>query len=268
MDFDTFLRRKNLNILAIGDIVGDVGCSFLREKLRSLKETYKIDLVVANGENSAEGNGLTFSSAKYILESGVDVITTGNHAFRRREARDVFSENENILRPANYPKDTTPGKGYCYVKVNGMDVLVINVLGVTFLESLGCPARTVDKILELNKKAKVVIFDLHAEATAEKRAMGFYLDGRVSAIFGTHTHVQTSDECILEKGTGYITDVGMTGPIRSVLGIEPEIIVNKMLTHLPEKFFVAKAPCKMECILFTVDENTGFTKNVKRLIVT
>ena len=257
-----------MNILAIGDIVGDGGCSFLREKLKSLKNTYKIDLVIANGENSAEGNGLTFSSAKYILESGVDIITTGNHAFRRRESRDVFAENENILRPANYPKGSTPGKGYCYVRINNFDVLVINVLGVTFLENLDCPARTVDDILKLNTKAKVIILDLHAEATAEKKAMGFYLDGRVSAIFGTHTHVQTSDECILKKGTGYITDVGMTGPINSVLGIKPEIIVNKMLTHLPEKFIVASGPYEMGCILFSVDENTGFTKNIKRLIVT
>ena len=257
-----------MNILAIGDIVGEGGCSFLREKLKSLKSDHNIDLVIANGENSAEGNGITHEAAKYLIESGVDIITTGNHAFRRRESREVFAKNENILRPANYPKDTTPGNGYCSVGVNNVDVLVINVLGVTFMESLDCPFKTVDEILKQNTKAKITILDLHAEATAEKRAMGFYLDGRISAIFGTHTHVQTADECILEKGTGYITDAGMTGPINSVLGIKPEIVVKKSLTHLPEKFIVAPGPHKMGCIIFNIDENTGFTRAVKRLIVT
>lgn len=257
-----------MNILAIGDIVGEGGCSFLREKLKSLKSDHNIDLVIANGENSAEGNGITHETAKYLIESGVDIITTGNHAFRRRESREVFAKNENILRPANYPKDTTPGNGHCCVKINELDVLVINVLGVTFMESLDCPFKTVDEILKQNTKAKVTILDFHAEATAEKRAMGFYLNGRISAIFGTHTHVQTADECILEKGTGYITDAGMTGPINSVLGIKPEIVVKKSLTHLPEKFIVAPGPYKMGCIIFNIDENTGFTRAVKRLIVT
>lgn len=255
-----------MNILAIGDIVGSGGCGYLKEKLPELKLKYNVDLVIANGENSAEGNGITLNSAKYLLNAGIDVITSGNHAFKRREAREVYKNNKYVIRPANYPDATTPGKGYCYINVKGVEVLVINVLGVTFLEALPSPTKTIDEILKINNnRAKIIILDLHAEATAEKRAIGFYLDGKVSAIFGTHTHVQTSDECILAKGTGYITDAGMTGPINSVLGIRPEIIVKKMLTFLPEKFICADAPYKIECILFTIDENTGNTTAVKRL---
>ncbi len=258
-----------MNILAIGDIVGPGGCEFLRKKLKIIKSDYKVDLTIANGENSAEGNGITFFSAKYLLDSGVDVITTGNHAFKRRESRELYEKNFRVIRPANYPKNTTPGRGYCYTKVNGTNVLVINVLGITFLEYLNCPIRTIDSILKNNiEKTKVTILDFHAEATAEKRMIGFYLDGKVSAIFGTHTHVQTADECILKNGTGYITDIGMTGAIDSVLGIKPEIVIKRTLTHLPEKFVCADGPHKMECVLFTVDETTGFTRSVKRLIVT
>ena len=257
-----------MNILAIGDVVGPGGCEFLREKLKVIKNDYKVDLTIANGENSAEGNGITFFSAKFLLDSGVDVITTGNHAFKRRESRELYEKNFRVVRPANYPRGTTPGKGYCYIKVKGVDVLVINVLGVTFLEYLNCPVRTVNSILKSNNgKAKVVILDFHAEATAEKRMMGFYLDGRVSAIFGTHTHVQTADECILKKGTGYITDAGMIGAIDSVLGIKPEIVIKRTLTHLPEKFVCADGPHKMDGVLFDVDETTGLTQKVERLTV-
>lgn len=246
--------------------MGSGGCEFLKEKLPELKLKYNVDLVIANGENSAEGNGITLNSAKYLLNAGIDVITSGNHAFKRREARDVYKNNKYAIRPANYPDATTPGKGYCYIDVKGVEVLVINVLGVTFLEALPSPFKTIDEILKINNnRAKIIILDLHAEATAEKRAIGFYLDGKVSAIFGTHTHVQTSDECILNNGTGYITDVGMTGPINSVLGIKPEIILKRMLTFLPEKFMCAEAPHKIECILFTIDENTGNTTALKRL---
>ena len=255
-----------MNILAIGDVVGNKGCEFLKEKLPKIKTDYKVDLTIANGENSAEGNGITIASAEFLLHSGVDVITSGNHAFKRRESREVYKNNKNIIRPANYPEDTTPGKGYCYINVNGVEVLVINILGTTFLESLRFPHETIDGILNKNNsRAKIIILDLHAEATAEKRALGFYLNGKISAIFGTHTHVQTSDECILGDGTGYITDVGMTGAIRSVLGIEPEIIVKRMLTHLPEKFICAQGPQKIECVLFTIDNNTGKTLAIKRL---
>ena len=255
-----------MNILVIGDVVGVSGCEFLKEKLPKIKIDYEVDLTIANGENSAEGNGVTDSSVNFLLNSGVDVITSGNHAFRRRGSRDVYKNNDHVIRPANYPKYTTPGKGYCYATVNGTEVLIINVLGVTFLESLNSPAETIDHILKINNnKVKVIIVDLHAEATAEKRALGFYLDGRVSAIFGTHTHVQTSDECILENGTGYITDVGMTGAIHSVLGIKPEIVIRRTITHLPEKFMCADGPQKIECAIFNIDEKTGKTNAVKRL---
>ena len=258
-----------MNILAIGDVVGTGGCSFLRENLNKIKEQYKIDLTIANGENSAENNGINLASAKYLLQSGVDVVTSGNHAFQRMESKEVYENNKTIIRPANYPEKTTPGSGYCYIKCNNLEVLVINVLGTTFLEALKNPFETVDDILNLNNnRTKIIVLDLHAEATAEKIAMGFYLDGRVSAIFGTHTHVQTADDRVLPKGTGYITDVGMTGAINSVLGIEPEVIIKRCITHLPEKFVRAKGPHKMECIIFKIDENTGITVKTKRLVVT
>ena len=210
-----------MNILCIGDVVGSVGCQFLRAHLPALKKTKAIDLVIANGENSADGNGITPASAEHLLDSGVDVITTGNHSFRRRESYDLYDTWDNLLRPANFPSQA-PGKGLCVV-------------------------------------------DFHAEATGEKRAMGFYADGRVTALFGTHTHVPTADACLLPHGTGYLTDAGMTGVIDSVLGVKKEIIIGKLRTKMPARFDLAKGPCKMDAVLFTADESTGLCTGVERL---
>lgn len=253
-----------LRILSIGDIVGKCGCEFLRSKLPTLKSKKEINLVIANGENSAEGNGITPYSAKYLFNSGVDVITTGNHAFRRKEMYSMFEENEFIVRPANYPERTTPGKGIINVDLGFTNVDVINLQGTVYLQSLDCPFETADKLIS-KSSAKVKIIDFHAEATAEKRALCYYLDGKVSAIFGTHTHIQTADEQIFKNGTGYITDVGMTGAIDSVLGVKPKLAVDKLVMKIPIRFENAVGAARMDCIIFGIDENTGKCLSVERL---
>ncbi|MDP4120034.1 MAG: TIGR00282 family metallophosphoesterase [Bacillota bacterium] len=256
-----------MRILAIGDVVGSIGCQFLRSKLPNLKKIKGIDLVIANGENAADGNGITPATAEYLFASGVDVITLGNHAFRRKEIFDVLENNEYIVRPANYPENTTPGRGKCIVDMGRVHVCIINMLGNAFMESLCCPFKTMDDLLKETEE-KIIIVDFHAEATGEKQALGYYLDGRVSAMFGTHTHVQTADEKILEAGTGFITDVGMTGPIRSVLGVKPELIIKKLKEKMPVRFDLADGECKMDCIIFDIDEKSGKTIEIERLEIT
>lgn len=248
-----------MRILCIGDVVGSVGCTFLRNKLPVIKKLKGIDFVICNGENSSDGNGITPASANYLFDSGVNVITLGNHSFRRKEAYDFIDEHPFIVRPANYPEKTTPGVGIINVDTGRRVISVINIMGNTFMDnSLECAFECADKMLE-KAEGRIKILDFHAEATGEKRAMGYYLDGRVSAIFGTHTHVQTSDAQVLPNGSGYITDVGMTGTIHSVLGVKSEIIINKFKTKLPARFDLADGECKMECVVFEIDDNTGKT---------
>lgn len=256
-----------MNILCIGDVVGSIGCEFLRERLPALKKLKAVDMVIANGENSADGNGVTPASVQYLLDSGVDVITTGNHSFRRRESFELFDSCESLLRPANFPAGTTPGRGMCVADLGRVRVAVINLMGTVYLENLRCPFETLEELLKTPDLPTICVVDFHAEATGEKRAMGFFADGRVAALFGTHTHVQTADECVLPKGTGYITDAGMTGPIQSVLGVKPEIIIHRYTTKLPARFDVASGPCRMDCVLFSVDEKTGLCLGVERLSV-
>lgn len=253
-----------MKILTIGDIVGKSGVEFLKNNLKEFKSVHKIDFVVANGENSAEGNGILPDCAKKIFESGVDVITNGNHTFRRREIFPFLNENHRILRPYNYPSKSTPGFGFCKVKVNNINVAVINLLGVAYLESINLPLDSLDEALRFCVDCPIKIVDFHAEATAEKRALGYYVDGKVSVVFGTHTHVQTSDEEILPLGTGYITDVGMTGPICSVLGVKKEISIKRMKDRMPVRFENATGPCKMECAVFEVDDKSGKTVAIER----
>lgn len=253
-----------MKILAIGDVVGSVGCRFLRDKLPSLKRSEQIDLVIANGENSADGNGITPTSADYLFSSGVDVITGGNHSFRRRESYSYYDNSPFLLRPANYPQGTTPGAGTAVYDMGRIQIGIINLMGCMYLESLEDPFRTADKLIE-KLGTKITIVDFHAEATAEKRALGFYLDGRVSAVFGTHTHVQTADEQILSGGTGYITDVGMTGTVNSVLGVKPELAVAKFRDKLPVRFDLADGKCCMDCVLYEINEKNGKTLFIKRM---
>ena len=255
-----------MKILAIGDVFGKSGCDFLLKKLPSLKKEYSIDLVIANGENSAEGNGILPGSAEMLFAAGVDVITGGNHSLRRREVYSMLDENPFLLRPANFPK-SVPGSGMAYVDMGYTTVAVINVLGVVYLESLACPFETADKLISeaKNNGAKIIIVDFHAEATSEKRALGFHLDGKVSCVFGTHTHVQTSDEQILPNNTGYITDLGMTGVIDSVLGVDKNIIIQKMKDKLPVKFHNAVGECELNGCIFEIDKSTGFTTYIERI---
>ncbi len=251
-----------MNILAIGDVVGSIGCRFLRQRLPVFKKMKGIDLVIANGENSADGNGLTPVSVQFLYDSGVDVITAGNHSFRRKESYELFDSSESLIRPANYPS-LAPGRGACIVDMGRVQVGVINLMGTVYMESLDSPFDTADRLLA--DMPEITLIDFHAEATGEKRSFGYYLDGRVSAVFGTHTHVQTADECVLPQGTGYITDLGMTGPIQSVLGVKPELVIEKMRTKMPVRFALAEGDCKMECALFQIDEKSGKTVSVERI---
>ena len=252
-----------MNILAIGDVVGSIGCKFLRAHLPQLKKIKGVDLVIANGENSADGNGITPVSARFLFDSGVDVITAGNHTFRRKESYDLFDSCETPLRPANFPS-LAPGRGYCVVDMGRIQVGVLNLMGVVYMESMDSPFDAADRILA-EGVPKITLVDFHAEATGEKKSLAYYLDGRVSAVFGTHTHVQTADECIFEHGTGYISDLGMTGPKRSVLGVKPELVIQKMRSKMPVRFDLADGACEMGCVLFTIDEKTGKTIAVERL---
>ncbi len=252
-----------MNILAIGDVVGSIGCRFLRRHLPALRKIKSIDLVVANGENSADGNGLTPASVQYLLDSGVDVVTSGNHSFRRRESYELYDSCETLLRPANYPP-AAPGKGYCVVDMGRIQVGVLNLMGVVYMESLESPFDAADRILAQGTP-KITVVDFHAEATGEKRSFAWYLDGRVSAVFGTHTHVQTADEGVLPGGTGYLSDLGMTGPVRSVLGVKPELVIYKMRTKMPVRFDLADGDCCICGAVFRIDEKTGKTLSVERL---
>ena len=251
-----------MRVMMIGDVVGQPGCDFLRRKLPAFKREQKVDVVICNGENSAVGNGILPSSADFLFDSGVDVITGGNHSFKRREIQDYLDEHPNLLRPANYPGDAY-GQGWFLLDGGSYRLLVISLLGRVYLDSLDCPFQTCDRILN-QVKADFVLVDFHAEATGEKMALAYYLDGRVSAVVGTHTHVQTADETVLEGGTGYISDLGMTGPVRSILGTAPECIVRRMTTHLPTRFTVPDGPCKMEGVLLDLDKKTGKTAKISR----
>lgn len=254
-------------VLVIGDVVGSIGCAFLREKLPGIKKLMGVNLVIANGENSADGNGMTPSSCRYLLDSGVDVITGGNHSFRRRQIFDTLDQSEVILRPGNFPARTTPGKGFCIVDLGKTRAMVINLIGTAFMENIRDPFETLEEILSSEDLPKIKILDFHAEATGEKRAMGYFADGRLSAVFGTHTHVPTADACVLPHGTGYLTDAGMTGPAESVLGVKPGLIIKRYREKLPVKFVVAEGPCRMDCGVFTVNEKTGLCESAERFSV-
>ena len=254
-----------MKILAIGDVVSKQGCEYLREMLPRLKKDYSADIVIVNGENSAVGNGITPQSAKHIFDSGADVITLGNHSLRRSEIADYLEENEFIIRPENYHKSAS-GKGYTIVDKGYARVMVANLQGAVYLDNIENPFYAADRLLKIaeDEGINIIVIDFHAEATSEKRAMGFYLDSKISALFGTHTHVQTSDEQILPCGTGYITDLGMTGPYYSVLGIAPEKAILKMQTNLPVKFTVNDGPCVIEGCFFEIDNKTGKTVSTER----
>lgn len=257
-----------MRILAIGDVCGSIGCDYVRSCLPTLKREKHIDMVIINGENSADGNGITPSSADYLFTLGADVITGGNHSLRRSEVYDYLDKNDFCLRPQNL-SNAVNGKGYCVCDLGRMRVAVINLSGKIYLERLGveCPFTVADELIDRAKAdgIKIILVDFHAEATSEKRALGLYLDGKVSAFFGTHTHVQTADEQILENGTGYITDIGMTGPIDSVLGVKKEIIINRLKDNDMSKFELSNGKCSMNGCIFEIDENIGKTVKIERI---
>jgi metallophosphoesterase (TIGR00282 family) len=227
--------------------------------------TEKIDLVIANGENSAGGFGITVEVCQELLTSGIDLITLGNHTWDNREVTKVLEQERRVIRPANYP-DGAPGEGFHVVESARGDLVgVINILGQVFLEPLSCPFRTADYCIDwVRKKTSFIIVDIHAEATSEKMALGWYLDGRVSAVIGTHTHIATADERILPKGTGYITDAGMTGPMNSVLGIDSKLVITKFLTKRPVKFELATGPIQFNGVVMEFNES-GFTTSIRRI---
>lgn len=250
-----------MRVLAIGDVCGSAGCEALGRLLPAFKKRESVDFVIANGENSADGNGLSPRSADLLFAYGVDVITGGNHTLKRREICSALDESEYLLRPDNFDL-AEYGCGYRLIDCGYTRIAVFNLSGTVYLESCqaSSPFDRADRLIQKAQQDGAVLrfLDFHAEATSEKRAMGFYLDGKVSAVFGTHTHVQTADAQILPGGTGYITDLGMTGPIHSVLGIEPSIIIRRFQNpDSREKFTVASGPCVLSGCLFDVDPRSG-----------
>lgn len=254
-----------MKILAIGDIVGTKSIEYLAEKLWKVREQLGVDAVIANGENATDIHGLSAPDAKKIHDAGVDLITLGNHTYGRKDLCDVLSHENWIIRPANYPP-CAPGAGYTLVTVNGWRVLCMNVMGTALMESLACPFATIDRILQREEgNFDCAILDIHAEATSEKIALGRYLDGRVHVMFGTHTHVATADEQILPKGSGYITDIGMTGPCGGVIGSSAEEVIEKFRTKMPVRFRVAEGDVSAHGALFDLNTDTMKVVSVKRV---
>ena len=254
-----------LNILAVGDVVGDGGLECLDRHLRQLKKLKNIHFTVVNGEN-ASGVGILPRQARAIFDAGADVVTLGNHTWNRIQIADFLEDDRYTLRPANYT-NRVPGRGWgVYEGPNGLHIGVSNLIGRCEMASNGeNPFTTADRILKRMEGADVVLVDFHAEATSEKGAMGYYLDGRVQAVWGTHTHVPTADGQILPKGTGFVTDLGMTGPACSVLGIKPEQAINRFLGGLPRRFEPADGPCKLESVVFSIDTATRRCVQVERV---
>ncbi|MBL7071830.1 MAG: TIGR00282 family metallophosphoesterase [Candidatus Omnitrophica bacterium] len=256
-----------MNILFIGDIVGSPGRRAVRELIPRIKEKEKTDFIVANAENAAGGSGLTPKIAEELISYGVNVLTSGDHVWKRKEIMEVLDEDNRVLRPANYPEGV-PGMGWGVysIKKGKIKIGVINLVGRVFMESVECPFRVCRGIVEeVKAQTPNIIIDIHAEATSEKIALAWYLDGMVSAILGTHTHVQTADERIYPKGTAFICDVGMTGPHDSVIGRKPEQILTRFITQLPTRFEMAEENIQLNGALVTIDEETGKAVDIKRI---
>lgn len=255
-----------MKVLAVGDVCAPDGCAYALKMIPVIKREENIDFVIVNGENSALGNGITPESANTLFAAGADVITGGNHTLRRAEFYDMLDNNPFVLRPHNL-KDAPAGSGYCLFDMGRCLAAIINLSGQIYFERANAdnPFKCIDDLIDRAKSdgAKYIFVDFHAEATSEKRAMGFYLDGKVSAIFGTHTHAQTADAQVLPKGTGYITDLGMTGVIDSILGVKKEIIINRLKDNDMSRFEQASGQCMLNGCVFDVDDITGLTKSVK-----
>ena len=254
-----------MKILAVGDIVGSSGVQELKARLKDKKEKENIDFVIVNGENSAEGMGITEKNFHDIISQGVDVVTMGNHTWGKKEIF-KFINDPKIIRPANYPEGV-PGKGYGIYNCKDKKIAVINIMGRVDINVLTeNPFIRVKKIIEkIRNQVDIIVIDFHAEATAEKIALGYYLDGKANIIFGTHTHVQTADERIMPNGTGYITDIGMTGPENSVIGMDIKASIKRFETTLPERYKIAEGKCIFNGVVFEVDDKTSKVVNIKRI---
>ena len=254
-----------MRILAIGDLVGEGGVKKLAEELPKIKEQEKIDFIIVNAENSAGGMGITTQIYNKLCELGVNVMTMGNHTWGKKDIF-TFIDNENIIRPANY-SEKTPGHGYGIYNCKNKKICVINLIGRTDMGVLSeNPFLKVKKIIKsVEEKVDIIIIDFHAEATAEKIAMASYLDGKITALFGTHTHVQTADEQILDNGTAYITDIGMTGPIKSVIGMDIDVSIKRFETTLPEKYKLAQGRCMLNGCIFDINDETCRVSKITRI---
>jgi len=255
-----------VKLLFIGDIIGKPGRQVISRELHRLVDRYMVDLVIANGENAAGGFGITEDTANELYKCGIDVLTSGNHIWDKKDSLSFINRAEKLLRPANYP-DGTPGRGSAlFTTAGGAKVAVLNLEGRVFMNNLECPFRTADReIPQLYTETPIIFVDFHAEATSEKASLGWYLDGRVSALIGTHTHIQTADERILPGGTAYLTDAGMTGGFDSVIGVKKEEAITKFLSQLPVKFDVAKNSLRLNGVVIVVDEQTGKALSIERI---
>ena len=254
-----------MKILAVGDLVGETGVEKLKRTLPNLQEAEHIDFTIINGENSAGGMGMTSKIYNELNRLNIDVITMGNHTWGKKDIF-TFIGDKKIIRPANYSKGC-PGKGYTIIQKENKKIAVVNLIGRTDMGVLSDnPFTCIDHIIE-KLKVDIIVLDFHAEATAEKIAMGYYVDGRITAMFGTHTHVQTADEKILENGTGYITDVGMTGPEKSVIGMDVDASLKRFVTSLPEKYKLAEGSCMLNGVIFDIDDETNKVKKIYRINV-
>ena len=255
-----------MRVLILGDVMGRPARRAVRDLVPSLIEKEEIDLAIANAENSAGGMGVDLKSARELLSAGVQVLTSGNHIWKKKEIYPFLDEQQSLIRPANYPAGA-PGRGWCVWQHNGLRALVINLQGRVFMPNhVDDPFRCVDDILKhQGSQTPVVIVDMHAEATSEKYAMGWYLDGRASVVFGTHTHVQTADERILSAGTAYITDVGMCGPFDSVIGMEKDTVIRGFITQLPRQFEVAQDNVVLQGVISDIDDENGKARSIRRL---
>lgn len=257
-----------MRLLFIGDVVGSPGRDILQEYLPRIKEKYRPHVTIVNGENAAAGKGITEKIYKNFLTWGTQVVTLGNHAWNKRDIFEFIDDAKYLIRPANFP-DNNPGKGLVFVNINGTEVAVINLQGRTFMPAMDDPFTKADELIaEAKERTNIILIDFHAEATSEKQALAWYVDGRVSAVVGTHTHTQTADERVLPDGTGYITDVGMTGPYNGILGVERDTIINRFLTNLPARFEVVKdGNAQLNGCIIDIDKNTGKATKIERLLI-
>jgi 2',3'-cyclic-nucleotide 2'-phosphodiesterase len=255
-----------VKILFIGDIIGKPGREALSRELHRIVDRHMVDLVIANGENAAGGFGLTQETAQDLFKCGIQMITSGNHIWDKKDSLEYINRETRIVRPANYPEGT-PGRGAIVIKTpGGVKIGILNLEGRVFMNNLDCPFRCADReIAKLKEETPIIFVDFHAEATSEKASLGWYLDGRVSAVIGTHTHVQTADERILTDGTAYMTDAGMTGAFDSVIGVKKEEAIQKFVTQRPSKFEVAKKDLRINAVVIEVNETTGHALSIERI---